>query len=614
MIHVLIIWFNATDHKNNILEDLNKNFKIISSFNIHWDKEKFLFNYIVFYAHSQKHLNRSQLHSLLLGKIAHCGNDEFTVIVFSDPSPRMEERMTSSGLRIVNTNVFDKKTLYREWTGGGHRIHASDDAWETNKDLTLLFGLNTADFLKKYNHPNTEPIIYKKNCIGVDGYESIQQLFYVLNNTIDYCVLRNHECLPDEYTVEGHGDIDLLVENKNYIAYLTLAKQIFPENYRVYHTINISGQEVPFDFRHIGDNYYDLLWQKEILKNRKLTKSLFYTPNDEDQYYSLLYHVYIQKCQVKEDYIPKLSEYGQKIGVAFHPNITNTISQLDAYMQSKTYEYIKPQDITVIYNFDNLKESSYAYRFGKSIKRTHEEGNNGYTYQSLVYEKENSYIKRGTSWLLENEKCFLTKLRSESFFPSIISADTSQHPSILEISRIEGKEFISFFADVNHQRKYYIQSFIKETIKILEVLFNNNVCHRDFLPGNLIITPQDKRCQVHLIDFGWAIDFNETNIKCPKDLGGTYASPKGYSDLYTFGSILLEYWYDVPYIRRIGYILRSEEALKIQNYTTLFKKVKRYINYPFTPYDELRLFFRRHQRAHIMKDKIKKMILKNYAK
>lgn len=607
-IHILIIWASATEKKKEIINDINDSFKIINTFNIEWEKEKFLENYIVFYAHSQKHLNKDQLLSLLLGKISHCGNDEFTAVVFKDPSPNMEKRMTSSGPRIVNTNVFDRKCKYREWLGGGHQIHASDDDWETNKDLTLLFGLNTIDFLNKYSKATKEPIIHKKNCIGVDGYESIQQLFYVLNNTIDYCVLRNHECLPDEYTIEGHGDIDLLVENKNYIQYLTLAKQIFPESYRVYHTINISGQEVPFDFRYIGDNYYDLLWQKNILKNKKLSKSLFYTPNDEDQYYSLLYHAYIQKNEVREDYIPKLTLYGKKIGIEFNPNIKNTIRQLDSYMQSKSYEYIKPQDITVIYNLENLKESTYAYRFGKLIKRSREEGTNGYTYDSLVYEKENSYIKRGTNWLLENECRFLTQLQSHVYFPSTISADINEELSIIEISKIKGQEFLSFFANVNHQRKSYLRSFIKEAIHILEILYNNNICHRDFLPGNLIIASQNKKCQVHLIDFGWAIDFNATNIKCPKDLGGIYASTKGYSDLYTFGSILLEYWYDIPYIRRIGYILRSEDALKTQNYPTIFKKVKRYINYPFTPYDELRLFFRRHQRVHMLKEKIKHLL------
>lgn len=608
-IHLLVIWSSAIDKQNSILDDLKQSFKIINTFRIEWDKDKFLQNYIVFYAHSQKHLNKSQLQSLLLGKIAHCGNDEFTAVIFKDPSPKMEKRITSNGLRIVNTNVFDKKCKYRDWLGGGHKIHASDDAWETNKDLTLLFGLNTTDFLKKHDLPQANPIIYKKNCIGVDGYESIQQLFYVLNNTIDYCVLRNHECLPNEYTIEGHGDIDLLVEDKNYISYLTLAKPIYPEPYRVYHTINIAGKEIPFDFRHIGDNYYDSLWQKKILRSRKLSKSLFYVPDDEEQYYSLLYHVYIQKHEVKSDYIPTLIQYANNIGVNYINSIQNAISQLDTHLQNNGYEYIRPKDVTVVYNIKNLQYSSYAYRYGTFVKRTHEEGSNGYTYYSLVYKKENSYIKRGTDWLLKNEVDFLKELSSENFTPKLINSQLNIRKPFIEISKIPGIEFQFYFANINHQRKCYIRSFIKEVITIFETLNHYKICHRDFLPGNLIVSEYKGKSKVGIIDFGWSTHFYDKDSKTPKDLGGNYCSSKGYSDLYTFGSLLLEYWYDVPYIRRIALALIDENYIKYNKQANILKIVKQRINYPFTPYDEFRLFIRRHQRPHFIKVQIQNYIL-----
>ena len=608
LIHIIIVWSSANGYKKEIINDISNNFEIIKVANVSWDRNLFLNNYTVFYAHSQRHLSRENLKALLTGKMEHCGTGTFTVIVFRDNHPNMAMRETSSGPRLVNTNVFDKKTLYREWAGGGHRIHGSDDAWETNKDLTLLFGLNTIDFLAKYENCSPCEISLNANCIGVNGYDSIQQLFYVLNNTIRYCVLRNHECLPDEYTVEGHGDIDLLVENKNYMAYVTLAKPVFEEPYRVYHLIKIGGKEIPFDFRFVGDNYYDKPWEEHILNSRCLTKGIFYMPNDEDQFYSLLYHAYIQKYEVKSDYPPKLIQYAERIGLTYQEDPKTAISLLDSFMQSNHYEYIKPIDLSVVYNIENLKLSSYALRYGHFIKRVNEAGSNGYIYDSLVYEKEDSFVKIGTPWLINNEKGFIERFHGDKHFPSLIKYYNSGKEAFMEISRIEGSDTGKFFGNANNHTRTLLKSFIKESLSILEILEQNNICHRDFLPSNLIVSKHGSVCNVGLIDFGWAVDTNSDDIPEPQFLGGRYRSKKGHSDLYTFGALLMEYWYDVPYIRRIASALQLHKCRGDGHQNEALKKAKYYSRYPFTPYDEMRLFLRRHQRIHTIKTQIKKKL------
>ena len=47
-----------------------------------------------------------------------------------------------------NTKMVQFKIKYRQWTGGGHLVHASDCASEANENLLFLFGF-TADELKK---------------------------------------------------------------------------------------------------------------------------------------------------------------------------------------------------------------------------------------------------------------------------------------------------------------------------------------------------------------------------------------------------------------------------------------------------------------------------------
>ena len=602
--HIMVLWANALDQKDFILKDLESQFEIYKIFHVHWDKEQFLDNYTVFYAHSQKHLTYTQYRNLLKGKLAHCGDGDFIAIIFRDDSPVFETRKTSSGERQVNIRVFDKKTQYRELTGGGHKVHSSDDAWETNKDLTLMFGLNTEDFIQHYS-PSSEVESFASNCVGVGGYSSIQQFFYVLNNTIEYVVLRNFECIPDEYTVEGHGDIDLLVENKNYIAYLTLAKPVFPDPYRVYHVLNIAGKEVPFDFRNVGDDYYDKPWEENILRNRCLIKSLFYVPCDEDHFYSLLYHAYIQKHEVKQDYVPKLEYLGKSIGIDYRNDRGLAIQLLDAYLRGKKYEYIKPQDKSVVYNEKNLQISDYALRFGHFIKRVKETGSNGYLYTSLVYEKEKSFIKIGTPWLINNEIPFLKELAKYDCFPHLISEGVEGDLKMIEISRVPGSNFTDFFKDIRHQRKAYLCSFIDEALKVLFILNENNICHRDFLPSNLMVWEENGRCRVGLIDFDWAVENNRNVVAHPLHLGGYYRHKDKDSDLYTLGSLLMEQWYDLPYVRRIAKVLRSNGVLGAVDEKCALLNVKANFTGPFTPYDELRLFLRRHQRPRMILNSIK---------
>ena len=583
--HIMVLWANALDQKDFILKDLESQFEIYKIFHVHWDKEQFLDNYTVFYAHSQKHLTYTQYRNLLKGKLAHCGDGDFIAIIFRDDSPVFETRKTSSGERQVNIRVFDKKTQYRELTGGGHKVHSSDDAWETNKDLTLMFGLNTEDFIQHYS-PSSEVESFASNCVGVGGYSSIQQFFYVLNNTIEYVVLRNFECIPDEYTVEGHGDIDLLVENKNYIAYLTLAKPVFPEPYRVYHVLNIGMIQ-------------------QGIKMGCLIKSLFYVPCDEDHFYSLLYHAYIQKHEVKQDYVPKLEYLGKTIGIDYRNDRGLAIQLLDAYLRGKKYEYIKPQDKSVVYNEKNLQISDYALRFGHFIKRVKETGSNGYIYTSLVYEKEKSFIKIGTPWLINNEIPFLKELAKYDCFPHLISEGVEGDLKMIEISRVPGSNFTDFFKDVRHQRKAYLCSFIDEALKVLFILNENNICHRDFLPSNLMVWEENGRCRVGLIDFGWAVENNRNVVAHPLHLGGYYRHKDKDSDLYTLGSLLMEQWYDLPYVRRIAKVLRSNGVLGAVDEKCALLNVKANFTGPFTPYDELRLFLRRHQRPRMILNSIK---------
>ena len=578
---------------------MEDSFQIQGTYTVQWSKEKIVDNLKVFYSRSWQRFPASKLFSALNYKCNHCGTSPFTVIVFNDPYPKIDWRNTTDGKKLVNINAYDKKMKFRQLTGGGHLIHCSNDDFETNRDLTLLFGLNTQDFLA---HPPC-PFI-SQNCMGVNGYESISRLFYVLNNSINYCVLRNYECLPNEYTVEGHGDIDLLVENIQQMACLTLASPVFTEPYRVYHSICIAGKEIPFDFRHVGDNYYDVKWESHILGHRRLEKNLFFIPSSEDLYYSLLYHAYIQKKEVKTDYLPKLQRYAKAIGQPFFADVPMAIGQLDSFMEKNDYEYIKPKDITVIYNDQNLSHSVYAERNGRCIKRTEEKGNNGYTYTSRVYEKENGYVKKGTAWLIDNECRFLKLFSGSGFFPEVLSTNHSANGlAQLELSKIEGIGFPQFYGNMNNQHSRYLRSFVRQMVQVLQLFDKQDISHRDLIPSNILIATPNNRLTVGVIDFGWAAYNKDKKAKTPSHLGGRYAPNEVPSDFYALGSILMDYWSDVPYMRLIAsWLFKAVQG----NTDKQLHRIEILLRFPFTPYDEFRMLLRRHQRISHFWHRIRK--------
>lgn len=572
--HILIIWSKAIDKKDFIINDLKGHFKIRKIFQVHWDKDLFINNLKCFYAHSQKHLNRYEYTELLRGKINTCGDSDFIAIIFKDSNPLYEDRTTSSGISLVNKNVFDRKMEYRNLSGNRYDIHASNDAWETNKDLTILFGLNTSDFCKKY--PVDDDIIenYSSNAIGVNGFQSINQLFYLLNNTIKYCILRNFECLPSQYTIEGHGDIDLLVENKNYISYLTQAKSIFSESYRVYNTIRINNEDVPFDFRHVGDNYYDTLWEKNILNSRN-SRENFYIPDDENLYYTLLYHAYVQKGAVKQDYLPKLKQYANNIGKEFSDDINMVMSDLDSYLKQYGYEYVKPTDKTVFFNLENLSFSNHANRYGCFISRN-EVDCNGAHYSTKIYKRNNTFFKVATKEIIDKEYQFLKRLESELYFPKVVDyGEIDTKSNYIEITACEGESPISFFEIPAHQHLHYIKSFVEETLKAISVLINHNIIHRDILPQNILVTEKKGKCSISIIDFGWSANIGDKNTVTPQQLGGWYHDSNGYSDVYSLGVIIndIEKYHGTRYECRTSNLLKQIISIDYNDIQLLTRKI-----------------------------------------
>ena len=343
-IHLFILWENARNKEKEIVEDIKNNFNIIGLYNIRWNKEKFSNNLSRFYGTNLPENSEKE---------KHCGNGDFLLIIVEDENPVYEERETSKGKQIVNVKMFDKKTYYRDLTGGGHKVHATNSEFETNHDLTLLLGKNVNDYLQE-NEKSCEINNLERDLIGSEGFNTVNEMFYVLNNCINYAIIRNYEALPEEIYVNEHNDIDIVCDSCENAAYILNGEKMFPEDYRVHYKVKVENKYAFFDLRYVGDNYYYYKMEKEILETRTYNEKGFYTISDKMYFYALMYHALIHKEKFADDYKRRLEKM----------NFTNSkieqeedyINVLEKWILDNGYIITKPVDKSVQFNYENVKK------------------------------------------------------------------------------------------------------------------------------------------------------------------------------------------------------------------------------------------------------------------
>lgn len=356
-LHIVIIWEKSRNKQGEILADIDKSFRFRRVFEIQWSDKCFTSSLSRFYG--TKLPKRSS-------KEKECGRGPFILAVFEDENPLYDDMDVNPDKKAtVNKNVFNKKQYYRSQTRGSYNIHSSNDLPETRHDLMLLLGLTIDEFNSNYPGDWDGNIEYlQQDLIGSHGWSNIAQLFHVLNETIAYVVLRNFECLPDQYTLEEHGDIDLLVADLEEMVHITNATSVFEKPYRVHYRVSINSEDIPFDFRHVGDRYYDESFELDILNSRIHTQQGFYTPDPHLHFYSLLYHALVHKEKIANDYFTRLEELAVIIQIDdFKERLNQSwtrylIELLDNFMKSRNYKYTSPFDKSVFFNTGNIADAS----------------------------------------------------------------------------------------------------------------------------------------------------------------------------------------------------------------------------------------------------------------
>ena len=172
-------------------------------------------------------------------------------------------------------------------------------------------------------------------------YHSLKDFFDVLNNKVDYLVLRNYESFFSGSFMEDHPDIDILCTHPNdFLDAVSSYPRTKNKKDTIHRAVVIDGKAVAVDVRYVGDGYYCTAWEKEMLRTKEMYHSLCHVLNTENYYYSLLYHVHIQKDVISEDYMTKLSEQASALGLPAEEALS--LRSLQHYMRERGYVFTYP--------------------------------------------------------------------------------------------------------------------------------------------------------------------------------------------------------------------------------------------------------------------------------
>src|SRR5699024_1956987 len=304
-LHFVLLWENGRSKENKIIDKIESEYDIKYCVEIIWSNEYKRANFNRLYS--------QQIDSKLnLKKHKKVGMGEFLCIVFEDPNPNYQYLKSLSGeVFIGNKNVVDTKYEIRNILGD-NLLHGTASISEFFHHGILIFHEELLNHILSISTWDNEVHRMKQDMAGATGWKSFSEFFKAMNYSSNWLVLRNHEFLPDDFW-GNDKDIDLMCDNiKKFVSASNANKR--RGGLSAYETI-VEGQKVLLDIRYVGDNYYNSVWESDMLARKQYKSGYVPILRTDDYFFSLLYHAKLQKRTVKDVYISRLIKLGNQIGL-----------------------------------------------------------------------------------------------------------------------------------------------------------------------------------------------------------------------------------------------------------------------------------------------------------
>lgn len=297
-LHLVVLWSGARHREREVLDLLAEHLVVWSTFEIAWSPERIVNDFERLYGWPLRGV---------FGKHREVGDGPLLLAIVEDREPAYAYRRNVSGLvELTNVRMASAKAAARELTGGGYRVHSSNNLGEFFRDATLLLGPDRLRDLLDEPEPSGHRGTITDDLVGVDGWKDLRQLFDVLATTAEYVVLRNFETLPDR--LDPGDDLDLLCRDPQGLAAICNAVKVQPGTEDSGYLCDVAGRQVYLDIRGVDDGYYDRAWADAMLARRRWVDDLVAVPRADDHLFSLLYHAKVHKLEVKPAYVPRLAE------------------------------------------------------------------------------------------------------------------------------------------------------------------------------------------------------------------------------------------------------------------------------------------------------------------
>jgi len=260
------------------------------------------------------------------------------VVIVEDPNAIYDYRDNMRGTtENVNINIYDAKKRYRKLIKSKDKVHSSVNLAETRHNLAILLNTSLKDFLQNVRHDGAVEYLISTPP-SEKGWESLSQLFYILNETVPYVVMRNFESLLDPKQDIAQGDIDIMVSSRDLFAAVTGARKTTSKPYHFAYLLKVGNSVVKLDLREPGDGYYDPALAKDMIANGRIIDGYIRVPSSEDLFYSLLYHALIHKPEVPSKYYPFFEEHAASVGI--NDYATRFAQEGDVYLKGLVAEWL----------------------------------------------------------------------------------------------------------------------------------------------------------------------------------------------------------------------------------------------------------------------------------